>query len=145
VKFRKCNGRLVRQKLKEPIIMDTSQYFYRNVILSKVDNKVSLIDIHNPDQKGPALDPWFGLVLQYADGHRTIEMLYQDLSGRYDGSPPANLEATIHSVVDRLADLRFIVLTKKATDLPYYLSLPFEQMDIEKAKKSLIEDKVKSD
>ncbi len=125
--------------------MDTSQYFYRNVILSKVDNKVSLIDIYNPEQKGQTLDPWFGLVLQYADGHRTIEMLYQDLSGRYDGSPPANLKATIHSVVDRLADLRFIVLTKEATDLPYYLSLPFEQMDIEKAKKSLIEDKVKSD
>ena len=123
--------------------MDTSQYFYRNVILSLVDNKVSLIDINNPDQKGQALDPWFGLVLQYANGHRTIEALYQDLSGRYDGSPPANLEATIHSVVDRLVDLRFIVLTKEATDLPYYLSLPYEQLDIEKAKKLLKEDKVK--
>jgi len=123
--------------------MDTSQYFYRNVILSMVDNKVSLIDIHNPDQKGQALDPWFGLVLQYANGHRTIEALYQDLSRKYDGSPPANLEATIHSVVDRLVDLRFIVLTKEATDLPYYLSLPYEQMDVEKAKKLLKEDKVK--
>ena len=125
--------------------MDTSQYFYRNVILSMVDNKVSLIDIHNPDQKGQALDPWFGLVLQYANGQRTIEALYQDLSGRYDGSLPANLKATIHSVVDRLVDLRFIVLTKEATDLPYYLSLPYEQMDVEKAKKLLKEDKVKLD
>ena len=125
--------------------MDTSQYFYRNVILSMVDNKVSLIDIHNPEKKEQALDPWFGLVLQYANGHRTIEVLYQDLSGKYDGSPPANLKATIHSVVDRLVDLRFIVLTKEATDLPYYLSLPYEQMDVEKAKKSLKEDKVKLD
>lgn len=125
--------------------MDTSQYFYRNVILSMVDNKVSLIDIHNPDQKAQVLDPWFGLVLQYANGHRTIEALYQDLSGRYDGNPPANLKATIHSVIDRLVDLGLIVLTKEATNLPYYLSLPFEQLDIEKAKKLLKEDKVKLD
>ncbi len=125
--------------------MDTSQYFYRNVILSMVDNKVSQINIHNPDQKGQALDPWFGLVLQYANGDRTIEALYQDLSGRYNGSPPANLEATIHSVVNRLVDLKFIVLTKEATDLPYYLSLPYEQLDVEKAKKLLKEDKVKLD
>lgn len=125
--------------------MDTSQYFYRNVILSKVDNEVSLIDIHNPDQKGQALDPWFGLVLQYANGRRTIEALYQDLSGRYNGTPPANLETTIHSVIDRLVDLGLIVLTKEETDLPYYLSLPFEQLDVEKAKKLLKEDKVKLD
>jgi len=125
--------------------MDTSQYFYRNVILSMVDNKVSLIDIHNPDQKGEALDPWFGLVLQYADGHCTIEALLQDLSGRYNGPPPTNLKETIHSVVQRLADLRFIVLTKETTDLPYYLSLPYEQLDVEKAKRLLIEDKVKLD
>lgn len=125
--------------------MDTSQYFYRNVTLSMVDNKVSLIDIYHPDQKRQALDPWFGVVLQYANGQRTIEALYQDLSGRYDGSPPANLKATILSVVERLVDLRFIVLTKEATDLPYYLSLPFEQMDVEKAKKLLKEDKVKLD
>lgn len=125
--------------------MDTSQYFYRNVILSLKDNKVSLIDIDNPDDTGPALDPWLGLVLQYANGHRTIEDLTKDLSGRYNGAPPANLEATIYSVVTRLVDLRFIVLTKEATDLPYYLSLPYEKLDIEKAKESLKEDKAKSD
>ncbi len=125
--------------------MDTSQYFYRNVILSMVDNKVSLIDIHHPDKKGQALDPWFGIVLQYANGQRTIDDLYQDLLRRYDGTPPANLEATLHSVVDRLVDLRFIVLTEEATDLPYYLSLPYEQLDVEKAKKLLKEDKVKLD
>ncbi|HPI80609.1 MAG TPA: hypothetical protein PLM35_08760 [Cyclobacteriaceae bacterium] len=125
--------------------MDTSQYFYRNVILSKKDNKVSLIDIHNPDRKGQALDPWLGLVLQYANGHRTIEDLIKDLSGRYNGPPPTNLEATIYSVITRLVGLRFIVLTREAMDLPYYLSLPYEQLDIEKAKESLKQDNVKLD
>jgi len=30
-------------------------------------------------------------------------------------------------------------------DLPYYLSLPYEQLDIEKAKESLKQDNVKLD
>jgi len=123
--------------------MDTTQYFYRNVILSMVGNTLSLIDIYNPDQKRETLEPWLGLVLQYADGQSTIETLYQNLTARYNGSPPANLRATILSVVSRLVDLQFIVLTKEATDLPYYLSLPYEQLDLEKAKKLLNEDKVK--
>jgi len=123
--------------------MDTTQYFYRNVILSMVGNTLSLIDIYNPDQKRETLEPWLGLVLQYADGQSTIETLYQNLTARYNGSPPANLRATILSVVSRLVDLQFVVLTKEATDLPYYLSLPYEQLDLEKAKKLLNEDKVK--
>jgi len=123
--------------------MDTTQYFYRNVILSMVGNTLSLIDIYNPDQKRETLEPWLGLVLQYADGQSTIETLYQNLTARYNGSPPANLRATILSVVSRLVDLQFIVLTKEATDLPYYLSLPYEQLDLEKAKKLLNEDKLK--
>ena len=123
--------------------MDTTQYFYRNVILSMVGNTLSLIDIYNPDQKRETLEPWLGLVLQYADGQSTIETLYQNLTARYNGSPPANLRATILSVISRLVDLQFIVLTKEATDLPYYLSLPYEQLDLEKAKKLLNEDKVK--
>ncbi len=125
--------------------MDTSQYFYRNVILSSADNKVSLIDIYNPDQRGQALEPWLGLVLEYANGHFTIEALYQDLARRYNGFPPDNLEATIHSVINRLVDLRFIVLTKEVTVLPYYLSLPYEQLDVEKAKNLMKEDNVKID
>ncbi|HQW54767.1 MAG TPA: hypothetical protein PK076_01500 [Saprospiraceae bacterium] len=123
--------------------MDTTQYFYRNVILSMVGNTLSLIDIYNPDQKRETLEPWLGLVLQYADGQSTIETLYQNLTARYNGSPPANLRATILSVISRLVDLQFVVLTKEATDLPYYLSLPYEQLDLEKAKKLLNEDKVK--
>lgn len=108
-----------------------------------VGNTLSLIDIYNLDQKRETLEPWLGLVLQYADGQSTIETLYQNLTARYNGSPPANLRATILSVISRLVDLQFVVLTKEATDLPYYLSLPYEQLDLEKAKKLLNEDKVK--
>jgi len=122
--------------------MDTSQYFYRNVIISKEGEKVSLIDIYNPDIKGQALESWFGLVLQLADGQHTIEELFQYLSSKYNSVPPANLEQTIHSVIERLAILKFIVLIKEVTELPYYLSLPYEQLDIEKAKNTLEKDNI---
>jgi hypothetical protein len=122
--------------------MDTSQYFYRNVIISKEGEKVSLMDIYNPDNKGQALESWFGLVLQLADGQHTIEELFQNLSSKYNSVPPTNLEQTIHSVIERLTKLKFIVLTKEATELPYYLSLPYEQLDIAKAKKTLEQDNI---
>ena len=70
----------------------------------------------------------------------TIDQLFQFLSTQYKEAPPANLEQTIHSVIERLADARFIVLTKEPTELPYYLSLPYEQLDIEKAMNLLAQD-----
>jgi hypothetical protein len=121
--------------------MDTTQYFYRNVIFSKEGNTISLIDIYNPDNEKHVLDSWFGLVLNLADGQHTIDQLFQYLLSKYNGNPPANLEQTIHSVVGRLVESKLIMLTKEATELPYYLSFPYEQLDIEKAKKLLKQDR----
>ena len=124
--------------------MDTPKYFYRNVMFSKSGEKISLIDIHNPDNEREELDPWLGLVLQLADGQHTLDDLFQFVSSKYNGNPPPNLDETIRSVVDRLVQSKFIMLTEKATELPYYLSLPYEQLDIERAKNLLEEDKAQS-
>jgi hypothetical protein len=121
--------------------MDTSKYFYRNVIFSRTGNQISLIDIYNPDNEKHDLEPWFGFVLQLADGQHTIDELFSLLSNKYKRAPPANLKETIHSIVDRLAKADFIVLTEEKTELPYYLSMPYEHLDIEKAKKLLKEDR----
>ncbi len=121
--------------------MDTSKYFYRNVIFSKTGNLVSLINIYNPDNKKHDLEPWFGVVLQLADGQHTIDKLINLLSNEYKGEPPTNLEKTILSVVERLAEANLVMLTDKITELPYYLSRPYEHLDIEKAKKLLKEDR----
>ncbi|RLD28224.1 MAG: hypothetical protein DRI75_07445 [Bacteroidetes bacterium] len=123
--------------------MDTTKYFYRNVIFSKSGNQISLIDIHNPDNEKQELVQWFGIVLQLADGQHTVEELFNLLSHKYKGTPPANLKKTIHSVVDRLAEANFIMLTEDKTELPYYLSMPYEMLDIAKAKKLLKEDQDK--
>lgn len=121
--------------------MDTSKYFYRNVIFSKKENQISLIDINNPDNERQTLESWFGVVLQLADGQHTIDELYSLLSNKYKGASPANLKETIHSVIERLAKSNLIMLTDKVTELPYYLSRPYEYLDIEKAKKLLKEDR----
>ena len=105
--------------------MNTSLYAYRNVIFSKQKNEISLIDIDNPDQKGEVLEPWLAIVLQLADGQHTIQQIIGYLANTYKGSPPSNLNDTVISVTERLVDLKFLVLTEKPTELPYYLFNPF--------------------
>ncbi len=117
--------------------MDTSQYLYRNVIFSKKGKTISLIDIDKPEIQGQELEPWFGVVLQLADGKHSIEDLFNFLSGQYNGNAPSNLKETVLSVVERLAESKLIVLTEKPTELPYYLSAPYEFLDVEKAKNLL--------
>jgi hypothetical protein len=120
--------------------MDTAQYFYRNSIYSKINEKVSIIDFGNPEKNRQELEPWFTTIFLLADGQHTLDELYLNLAQKYSNSPPENLLKTIHSVVERLEGARLIVLTEKKTDLPYYLSMPYEEMDLEKAKKLIAED-----
>ena len=123
--------------------MNTEQFFYRNVIYSKVNNTVSIVDINNPDKKREDLEPWFGAIFQLADGQHTIEELYNLLSQKYTEGAPADLLRTIISVIERLSESKLIMLSDVKTDLPYYLSMPYEMMDIEKAKELLAEDRAK--
>lgn len=122
--------------------MDTKQFFYRNVIFSKQGKTIALIDIHNPEKEKEALDPWFAMVFQLADGQHTLEQLYQYIASQYNGNTPPNLSDTLKSVVDRMTESKLIMLTKEATQLPYYLSMPYEMLDIEKAKKLLKRDRI---
>ena len=123
--------------------MDSSQFFYRNVIFSQLNNKVSIVDIYNPNDPGKELDQWMGLVLLHADGQHTVKELFENLSAKYNGNPPDNLKETIYSVLERLAEMKFIVLTEKKTELAYYLAEPAERLDLDKAKKMIDEDKIK--
>ena len=53
---------------------------------------------------------------------------------------PETLEKTLHSVIERLVEENIILLSNRITALPYYLSMPIEELDIEKAKTLMIED-----
>ena len=63
-----------------------------------------------------------------------------DYMSRQYQSVPANLEKTLHSVIERLEEGKIIQLSEKAFDLPYYLASPIEELDIEKAKSLIKED-----
>lgn len=116
------------------------KYFYRNVIYSKVANTISIIDLDDPDKERKDLEPWFGIIFQLADGQHTVEELYNLLARKYTEGPPKDLLKTVVSVVDRMVELNIVVVTDVKTELPYYLSMPYEMMDVDKAKQLLAED-----
>ena len=118
--------------------MDNSQFFYRNVMFTKNNEQVSLVDINHPDKVLP-LDKWLGTVVSLADGQHTVQQLI-DYMGKQYPEAPDNLEATLHSVIKRLEEDSIIQLSKRFVSLPYYLILPLEELDVEKAKKLIAED-----
>lgn len=118
--------------------MNNHQYFYRTVIFSRDDNAIALADIDNPSQVTP-LEGWLGIVISLADGQHTIQELIDYMAGQYP-QVPDNLEATLHSVIERLEEGKLIQLTDKAVDLPYYLASPIEALDLEKARTLIKED-----
>ena len=120
--------------------MDKSQYFYRIAVFSMQEDKVSLLDANDLSAKTSPLEPWLGLVVSLADGQHTLQQLIEHLAGQYGGTPPAELERTIESVIERLTETDVIKLADQAVTLPYYLSLPAEKLDVEMAKRFMTDD-----
>ncbi len=120
--------------------MDTSQYFSRTVIFSKQGEKISLVDIHDPEKEALAFEPWLGVVVSLADGQHTIRELIDGIASRYDGEPPGELQRTLESAIERLMETEVIKLNDEPVELPYYLSLPVERMNLEQAKQSMADD-----
>lgn len=119
-------------------VMNNAKYFYRNVVFSSKNKQVSLVDINHPD-KVTLLEEWLGIVVALADGQHTIQQMIDFMSKQYQEAP-VNLEKTLHSVIERLEEGKLVQLSESAVSLPYYLTLPIEELDIEKAKKLIIED-----
>lgn len=118
--------------------MNNSQYFYRTVVYTRKNNEIGLVDINQPDNVTP-LDEWLGLVVSLADGAHSIQELLDYISNRYP-TAPANLEATLHSVIERLQEGDLIKLSETPVTLPYYLAEPIEALDLEKARKLIAAD-----
>ena len=118
--------------------MNNSRYFYRTVVFTKKNSQVALVDINQPENITP-LDEWLGTVVSLADGHHSIQEMIDYMSKRYS-TPPPNLEKTLHSVIDRLLESKFIKLSESAVTLPYYLAEPIEELDLERARKQIQED-----
>lgn len=119
--------------------MDKTKYFYRILLYTNENGQIALVDKHDPDKTIP-LEPWLGLVVSLADGKHTIAQLIDHIESSYKGLPPADLEKTLESAIDRLVNSQALQLADEAVALPYYLTLPKEVLDKEKANKLMIED-----
>lgn len=119
--------------------MDSSKYFYRIALYTREGEQVSVVDALNPGMSAP-LDPWLGTVLSLADGQHTLGELVGYLAGRYAGNPPAELEKTVASVVDRLLESKAMELADAPVNLPYYLALPVNEQDLDKSRQMMLDD-----
>ena len=119
--------------------MDKSKYFCRMIAFSSQKDEVTLVDLNNPDKNRHSLEPWLGLIYSLADGQHSLQQLIEYLTGLYNGTPPGELEKTVDSVIQRLTELGVVKLIDQPVTLPYFLSLPVEQLDLEEAKQSMID------
>ena len=119
--------------------MDKSKYFYRILLYTIKNDEVMLVDKEDHEKTIP-LEPWLGMVISLADGKHTIAELLDHLESGYKGLPPADLEKTLESIIDRLINSQALQLADEAVTLPYYLSMPKEDLDLEKANKLMLED-----
>jgi hypothetical protein len=113
--------------------MNRSQYISRCVVFSKRGDKVSLIDLYNPDLEPLVYESWLGLVVALADGQHTIQELISYTSQHYANGPPGGLDSTIESAVKRLSETGIVRLSYEPIELPYYLTLPAERLDVPRA------------
>jgi len=120
--------------------MDRSQYIYRCVVFSKKGDKVSLVDLYNPNAEPRVYEPWLGLVVALADGQHTIQELINYASQHYANGPPDGLDSTIESAVERLSETGSVRLSDEPIELPYYLTLPAERLDVPRALNLMAED-----
>lgn len=119
--------------------MDTSQYFYRNVVFTRKGGKVALVDIHNPEHTTD-MEDWLGIVISLADGKHTLQQLIDYMAAQYPASAPTELNKTIESVVERLTEGNMLKLTDKEVELPYYLSEPVERLSLDVARQKMHDD-----
>ncbi|MDH3974110.1 MAG: hypothetical protein OEV42_07510 [Deltaproteobacteria bacterium] len=119
--------------------MDKAKYFYRVLIFTREGEDVFVLDRFKENKK-VALEPWLGVVVSLADGQHRLGELVEYLAGSYKGSPPADLERTIESVVDRLVESEVIRLSDEAVTLPSYLVVPLEEQDAEAAREEMVKD-----
>ncbi|MDP7419266.1 MAG: hypothetical protein QF483_05245 [Gammaproteobacteria bacterium] len=101
---------------------------------------MSLVDIFDPKKEALDFEPWLGIIVSLADGKHTIQELVDYLVSHYQGTPPSNLADTLESAINRLIETEMIKLSEGAIELPYYLAVPANVMDIEKAKRLMAED-----
>ena len=119
--------------------MDHSHYFKRTTVFNVEEDAISVVDVHKNNTLTP-LDPWMGAVLSLADGQHTVAELISHMAAQYPNGAPENLTETLESVIEHLIEAKLVELTPHPSILPYYLQVPMDQQDQERATEMMIND-----
>ncbi len=117
------------------------KYFVRLAQWDWLDSQM----IHVFDNNQPrmiTMDPWPQLIYLAADGQMTVSEYVYHMAGNYSKrqSIPEELDSTILEMIDSLLNDNLISLKDKPSVLPYYIDLPVNKQDKEKAKDLMIQD-----
>ena len=120
--------------------MEKHDYYFKRSTVYKIEgDTTSVVDVQDNNAVTP-LDPWMARVVLLADGQHTIEQFIHYMTGFYADGAPENLGETIDSVISRLTESNVIELTVRPSILPYYLRIPIDEQEPEKATKMMIAD-----
>jgi hypothetical protein len=108
------------------------KYFIRNTTYRMLDKRVVLIERDRPGIV--TMDDWPQLIFLSADGEHSVAEFIASLGKQYPKGMPPELPNQTRRLVRELAAAGYISLISKKKKLPYYLSMPMEQQDIERSK-----------
>jgi hypothetical protein len=80
------------------------------------------------------------VVFAAADGQRTAAEFIEQLKAQYPGGAPAGLAEQTYGFLVKMEAEGIIRLTNEKTKLPYYLSMPFSELDKERATEEMKKD-----
>ena len=119
--------------------MNKNLYFYRIAVYTHYQGDTSLVVVQDNNRLYP-LDEWLGTIINLADGRHTVTDFISYIGRQYPAGPPDNFEDHVEEMFQHLIDIQALRLASEPVELPYYLAMPAEQQDVEKAKALMIED-----
>lgn len=104
------------------------------------DNNIYVVDNHAP--RIITLDPWPQYIFLEADGQKTVSAFIYDIASKYGKHEeiPEKLDASILQEIEGLLELKLIALSKESKKLPYYIELPKQKQNLEKANELMLAD-----
>lgn len=118
-----------------------NKYFYRLAQWDWLDHE----NIHVTDNNAPrmiTMDPWPQMIFLDSDGQKTIEEYIFELTGKYGRKQPIpeDLDNEVINLIEKLVNDKLIGLSDTKYELPYYIDLPKNKQNSDKARKLMLED-----
>jgi hypothetical protein len=109
-----------------------SKYFIRNTRYMMMKERLMLKERSRAGLV--TMDEWYEVVFLGADGEHTVAEFIKALGNDYPDGVPEGLADQTRQIIGELEARGYIALSDEKKTLPYYLAIPIEQQDRERAK-----------